>query len=190
MGAISQTDCFASSTAAQNLRQRDSLSLQKKSANATFAGFCWQLLAFGALASGLVAAQGLPDPTKPPTGFVDAADLKPGQTTGALGNGAANESATLVLQSVLLPKNGKPVAIISGKYLPVGASTDGWELRSVSESEVVLVQGATKQILRLTPLVTKTAAVTAVTTVKKKPAVQRKVKSVKKAELTESESRR
>lgn len=128
--------------------------LQKTAAHAALA---LAALLFGAFA----AAQTLPDPTRPPAGFVDPADLKAGAAAGGINGGAhGDDPATpgLVLQSVLLPEQGRPVAVISGHYLPLGAKLGQWELMAVNERQVVLQQGGERRVLQLTPQVTKTMA--------------------------------
>ena len=151
--------------------------LQKKCAYAAFClGLGW---------AGVVSAQALPDPTRPPNGFVDPADLKGGPAPGASPlPGATDKPPEMVLQSVLLPKKGKPVAVISGAYLPLGGKLEGWELKSVHENEVVLEQGKERRVLRLTPQVRKTMVANADAasspTIKKvagKPASQKQKKS-------------
>lgn len=125
--------------------------MQKKSINAALLCLAgWSL-------SSPVLAQALPDPTRPPAGFVDPADARGrgGQDAAGEINGAAGHEAGLVLQSVLLPRHGTPVAVISGKYLPLGARIEQWELKSVGEREVVLVQGRQRRVLKLTPQASK-----------------------------------
>lgn len=132
--------------------------LQKISANAVAA---WFALSSATLAT----AQTLPDPTRPPAGFIDPAEvragagrgLNDGSIGGANGNGQTG-AAGLVLQSVLLPEKGRPVAVISGHYLPLGAKLEAWELKSVNEHQVVLEQAGARRVLRLTPQVSKTMA--------------------------------
>lgn len=134
--------------------------LQKIPTNAVAA--CFAL--FGA---SLAAAEALPDPTRPPAGFIDPAEVRggAGRAAGggfggagqANGNGEAGP-AGLVLQSVLLPEKGRPVAVISGHYLPLGAKLEEWELKSVNERQAVLEQGGARRVLLLTPQVSKTMA--------------------------------
>lgn len=151
---------------------------QKIAANAA-----WLVLALAA--SPAVRAQGLPDPTRPPAGFVDPADLKAGGAGTAVAGDAAE--AGLVLQSVLLPQSGKPVAVISGHYVPLGARIEGWELTSVGERQVTLTQGAARRVLRLTPLVSKTMVDVRPASGSPKPA---RPPARKKAKAQESELKR
>lgn len=132
-------------------------------------------------------AQGLPDPTRPPAGFIDPADVKPGNAVGAVDTMKAGAEPALSLQSVLLPEQGKPVAVISGKYLPLGASVDGWELKSVSEHDAVLVKAGEQRILKLTPLVSKTMVAPRPTETRKKPV---RAPKAKKSGTKESELKR
>jgi len=134
--------------------------LQKKPANAALRNRIRRSWWIGValLASSGAFGQSLPDPTRPPAGFIDPDAAKGG---GAVGDAPAvvvpDPEAGLIFQSVVLPKSGKPVAVIGGRYVPVGGRVDGWELRSANEREAVLVQGAERRVLKLTPLVTKTA---------------------------------
>lgn len=110
-----------------------------------------------------VGAQSLPDPTRPPHGFIEAlgsggsgetarAPTAPGSTAAAAPSGPQ-------LQSVLLPQNGRPVAIISGQYVPQGERFGGMELISVTQQEVVLAAGKNRRVLKLTPGIEKTIPV-------------------------------
>lgn len=160
--------------------------MQKISINATWASLVCCFLTSSAM------AQALPDPTRPPPGFVDPADVRAGGSSGqgAVGeiNGVPGQDAPgLVLQSVLLPRHGTPVAVISGKYLPLGARIDQWELKSVSEREVVLVQGRERRVLKLTPQASKTMVRPTPSASPQPPVRARKKTS---APVKESESKR
>lgn len=129
-----------------------------------------------------VHGQSLPDPTRPPAGFVDAQDVKAGgdAVRGVDGAGAGKpDGPSLELQSVLLPQNGRPVAVISGHYLPLGGRLGQWELKSVSELEVVLGQGKERRVLKLTPQVRKTIRKVSVAAVPKKPVRTQRAKKSK-----------
>jgi len=117
---------------------------------------------FGLCGSAMSMAETLPDPTRPPPGFVDsiaqggAADraavpLSTSETEAAASVGP-------LLQSVVLPKRGRPIAIISGKYVPLGERYAGMELVSVSEQEVVLASGSVRRVLKLTPAARKSVS--------------------------------
>ncbi len=60
-----------------------------------------------ALGAGSAAAQGLADPTRPPPGYA-----------GPLG--VAENDGGPRLQSVILPRGGKPRAVISGQVVLLG----------------------------------------------------------------------
>lgn len=164
--------------------------LQRNSGRATFGGGIGGLCMCGTLFLPLVAfAQSLPDPTRPPAGFIDPADVRAGAIGGSgaplvPAAGSAEAAPKWELQSVMLPKKGKPVAVISGKYLPLGSQVDGWVLSAIGENEAVLSQGKGRQVLRLTPQVSKTPVVA------KAPVPAAKLadpKKTKKAKAKESE---
>lgn len=163
--------------------------LQKKSGNATCVAR-WTggmvALCLGMMASPLMA-QGLPDPTRPPSGFVDPADAAGGAVAAA--QPASDPEAGLVLQSVLLPSSGKPVAVIGGRYVPLGGNVEGWELIKLNEREAVVARGAERRTLKMTPLVTKTPVQEASvpTASATKPVATRKtVRPVKKTSKSQS----
>lgn len=94
-------------------------------------------------AASAAAQSALPDPTRPPAAFVSGADE------------AAVESGPR-LQSVLMPKAGKPVAVISGQRVTLGGTLGGRRLVALSENEAVLKGPDGIERLRLTPDVEKT----------------------------------
>ncbi|MQY50683.1 MSHA biogenesis protein MshK [Rhodocyclus tenuis] len=91
-------------------------------------------------------AQSLPalaDPTRPPASV-------------ATDSGAAEADSGPALQSVMLPRQGKPAALISGQWVRLGEVWNGSRLVRVSEREVVLRgEGGTLRLL-LTPEAVKT----------------------------------
>jgi MSHA biogenesis protein MshK len=95
----------------------------------------------GLLSTGGAVAAG--DPTRPPAAWLNQADLAPGN------------SGALRLQSVLMPQRGKPVAVIAGKTVPLGAAFGDAILVRLTEREAVLhgPDGVTR--LYLTPDVDK-----------------------------------
>ena len=111
-----------------------------------------------------LAQAALPDPTRPPAGFVDelpasgvgapAAEAVTARSAGA----RAEDVPASGLQSVLIPRQGKPVAIIDGKYVPLGERHGDWELIAVAESQVELAKGKERKVLRLTPAAEKKQA--------------------------------
>ena len=91
--------------------------------------------------AGLVHAENLPDPTKPPA---------------SLGQGEAAATGP-VLQSILISPTRR-IAVISGKTVQVGDGVGEAKVISIAENEVVLKSGNNKQVLRLYPLLRKTAS--------------------------------
>lgn len=92
------------------------------------------------LLSGVVAAEILPDPTRPPSGPLVESQ-----------SGAGGESGAPRLQSVLMPQQGKPTAIIDGQVVPLGGKVGDGRLARLSETEAVIVGSQGVQHLRLTP---------------------------------------
>ena len=89
------------------------------------------------MASCLCQAQEvLPDPTRPPPAATGEA--------GALLSGP-------VLQSVLLGKGRRPLAVISGQRVELGAQYGDALLTHISETEVVLQGPGGRQVLKMTP---------------------------------------
>lgn len=97
------------------------------------------------------AAQGLPDPTRPPANLMAPA---------ASGTPAPERSGAPQLQSILIARHpgGRHVAVIDGQTLRLGDSYRGARVDSMSETEVVLVRGSKKQVLKLFPAAPKNAA--------------------------------
>lgn len=97
------------------------------------------------LLSGLAQAQ-LRDPTEPPPA------LRPAQAAGGAGQAGLPSAAPAGprLQSVLLsPK--RQLAVIDGQTLRVGQKYRGAVLASIKPTEVVLVRGTAREILKLYP---------------------------------------
>lgn len=102
-------------------------------------------LVLGVVAGGAVAQAAGADPTRPPVGVVmDSAS-------------ASAEATGPVLQSVLIPKKGRPVAVISGQQVRVGERFGESRLVRVNEREAVLDGPAGVEHLLLTPGVEKVA---------------------------------
>lgn len=100
-------------------------------------------------------AQGaLSDPTRPPAGLT-APTLDALVETGP------------VLQSVVIPKKGKPVAVIGGKQVRLGELYGESRLIKLTEKEAVLESAAGIERLMLTPGIEKTNIIT------KSPAARR-----------------
>ncbi len=89
----------------------------------------------------MAQAENLPDPTKAPVGYATGETVASGP----------------VLQSILISPTRR-IAVISGKTLHVGDSFEDAKVVSINENEVVLMSGGGKQVLRLYPLLRKTAA--------------------------------
>jgi MSHA biogenesis protein MshK len=90
---------------------------------------------------------GLADPTRPP----------PGATSEMAGLG---EAGGPTLQSVIIPKKGKPMAVIGGQQVVLGGMYGDSRLISLTEREAVLEGPAGIERLRLTPGIEKTNIVT------------------------------
>jgi len=90
-----------------------------------------------------VARAQIADPTRPPAGFLETAS-------------DAGAAAGPVLQSVLIPKKGKPLAVISGQQVGLGERYGESRLVKLSEREAVLDGPSGLERLQLTPDVEKT----------------------------------
>lgn len=103
---------------------------------------CWVLigLSWSAMAQ-------LVDPTRPPAGQPGGGESAPGPEVMADG---------LRLQSVLLPQGGRPVAVISGKTVPLGGMLGESKLIRLTEREAILQGPEGTTHLYLTPGVSKT----------------------------------
>ena len=108
--------------------------------------------AFGAALCALTAGAcaqtaALPDPTRPPTSVsVPSTD--------------AEVLSGPVLQSVMIPKRGKPVAVIGGKQVRLGELYGESRLIRLTEREAVLEGPAGIEHLMLTPGIEKTNIIT------------------------------
>ena len=107
-----------------------------------FPGVTVVLVAVLAMAQA-ASAQTMADPTRPPAALVDNA-------------GEASVPPEMVLQSVLIPKKGRPLAVIGGQTVKLGEMFDDRRLVKVSDREVVLEGPNGKESLPLTPGVEKT----------------------------------
>ena len=88
------------------------------------------------------------DPTRPPAGFIQEGDSAGTVVTGP------------VLESVMIPKKGKPLAVISGQSVRLGEQYGESRLIRVNEREAVLEGPAGIERLALTPGIEKTNIVT------------------------------
>ncbi len=83
------------------------------------------------------AQETLTDPTRPPTAKAESA--------------AETAGGGPVLQSVLLPRGGTPLAIISGVRVSLGGRYGDSTVVRITESAVELAGPQGRQVLRLTP---------------------------------------
>lgn len=97
-------------------------------------------------ASGAFAQRATADPMRPPVGI--AAD----PATSADGK---ELQTSLVLQSVVIPAKGKPIAIIGGQQVRLGEKIGENRLVRLNEREAVLDGPGGVELLALTPLVEK-----------------------------------
>lgn len=112
------------------------------------------LLALSASTWSALAQGTLADPTRPPAGLMTLVPDALGETGP-------------VLQSVLIPKKGKAVAVIGGKQVRLGEMYGESRLIRLSEKEAVLEGAAGIERLMLTPGIEKTNIIT------KSPAARR-----------------
>jgi MSHA biogenesis protein MshK len=102
------------------------------------------VLAAAALLAGGAQAQALADPTRPPANMIGAAPGGAGQP------GATSEPQ---LQSVLIARQpgGRHIAVIDGQTVRLGETFKGALVARMSQTEVVLVRGGQRQVLKLFP---------------------------------------
>lgn len=81
------------------------------------------------------------DPTQPPPGF--------------LGGGVDGPGVSAGLTSVILPRHGRPLAVIDGEQVRLGGTVRGARVTRISENGVVLEGGGGVERLYLTPDVEK-----------------------------------
>lgn len=105
------------------------------------------LIGLGALVPAWADSIAVADPTRPP-----------GQMLTEGSDGAPEEGAQR-LQSVLLPKGGRPLAVIGGKVVRLGEKVGEARLIRVNESEAVLSGPQGMEHLYLTPDVKKSTKV-------------------------------
>ncbi|VXB06679.1 hypothetical protein [Massilia sp. 9I] len=98
------------------------------------------LLLPAAFASQCARAQALLDPTRPPASL------------GVRADGAAAGDGLPRLQSVLIARaGGRQVAVIDGETVRLGDSYKGARVVRMTQTEVELVRGRERQVLRLEP---------------------------------------
>lgn len=99
------------------------------------------MIALTGLTAGIVHAENLADPTRPPA-FVGA-------------DGTTYDGTASRLSSVVLPRKGKAAAVIDGQLVMLGAMVGEARLTRVSETRVVLEGPGGIERLYLTPDVEK-----------------------------------
>ncbi len=82
----------------------------------------------------------LPDPTRPPEGM-ETVEAKPGKPAAAAAG----------LQTVIMRKGKKPVAVINGETVELGGKLGEATLVKLGEREAVLQGPQGREVLRLTP---------------------------------------
>lgn len=105
-------------------------------------GSMW--LALALIAAPALAQRVMADPTRPPGSVV-------------MDSQAAADVSGPVLQSVLIPKKGRPVAVIGGQQVRLGEKYGESRLVRLSEREAVLEGPSGTERLSLTPGVEKIA---------------------------------
>lgn len=102
---------------------------------------CLHLCLAALTAHGAALAQPLNDPTRPP----------PRLYTPAADASASPASAEPQLQSVLIARHagGRHVAVIDGQTVRLGEQFRGARVASMTQNEVVLVNGKQRRVLRL-----------------------------------------
>jgi MSHA biogenesis protein MshK len=95
----------------------------------------------------MLSAQAQLDPMRPPPGMAEVsrpADSAPPSEAGS------------AVQSVILRKGMKPLALIGGETVTIGSRVGDGKVVSISETEVVLRGPGGRQVLKLNPEVDKT----------------------------------
>ncbi len=103
----------------------------------------WACLALVSASAQAQAQTPLADPTRPPAGVLDPAT-------------AEDTAGGRVLQSVLIPRQGKPLAVIDGQLVRLGQRYGDARLIRVNEREAVLDGPEGIERLPLTPGIEKT----------------------------------
>lgn len=115
------------------------------------------LFALALLSSAVQAQTPMADPTRPPAALFEAA-------------APAGADSGPVLQSVLIPKKGKPLVVIGGQQVRLGQRYGESRLIKVSEREAVLEGPEGIERLLLTPGVEKAHIDTVTNRTRKLPA--------------------
>ena len=114
-------------------------------ASGKWAGLLWA--AGLAISAPALAQAPLADPTRPPPGLVSESE-------------GARAVSGPVLESVMIPKKGRPLAVISGQTVRVGENYGESRLLRLNEREAFLEGPAGVERLQLTPGIEKTNIVT------------------------------
>lgn len=72
--------------------------------------------------------------------------------------GVARAAAESGVQTVILRRAGKSAAVVNGQYVEVGGKLGEKRVLKVSESEVVLMGEAGREVLKVTPAIEKVPA--------------------------------
>lgn len=111
-----------------------------------------QRMLIAALAMGgaapVAGQSALPDPMRPPSA-VDAASATSGPANVLPGTNG--------LQTIILHRKGKPLAVINGETVELGGKLGEARLVKLSETEAVLQGPQGREVLRLTPAAGKKA---------------------------------
>lgn len=97
----------------------------------------------------MALAQALPDPTRPPGSMASEAMQGGGEYLGATGP---------VLQSVILPRTGRPRALISGEWVELGRKYGDARVVKITADRVEMAGPQGRDVIRLTPAVEKRAS--------------------------------
>lgn len=100
----------------------------------------------GLVASATALAQA-PDPTRPAAALISPES-----------GGAAAAPAASGVQAVILRHGGKSGAVVNGQYVEVGGKLGDKRVLKISESEVVLMGAAGREVLKVTPAIDKVPA--------------------------------
>jgi hypothetical protein len=98
-------------------------------------------------------AQGLPDPTRPPSALMSPALAGETVSDGKSGSGDTR------LQSIILRQGAKPRALINGEWLELGQSSGDSKVVKISADRVEMKGPQGRQTIRLMPDVDKRAVV-------------------------------
>lgn len=103
----------------------------------------WRLIAmpFAAVFCSWSAAQGLQDPTRPPTAVTPSGDI----------DATSGMPPAPKLQSVILRQGARPRALINGEWLEQGQEYAGSKVLRITANAVEMSGPQGREVLRLTP---------------------------------------